>query len=153
MSTKATCACGAGKKVDPKTCSVSQVRKCHGDVEKHPCGTKAQTPAKNEWTTHPAKYEALLKRMASVAKKNGYVLNPDKARVEKVLGLMAENLVETGKPYCPCKQSEPIDLKKDVRCPCPTWKQEIAKDGHCFCRLFYRVRAAGKAGRSGARKG
>ena len=103
----------------------------------------------NEWTTHPARYESLLKRMAGVARQNGHVLNPDKARLEKVLGLMTENLAATGRPYCPCKQSDPIDLKNDVQCPCPDREKEIAKDGHCFCRLFYRAKAGRTRGRRG----
>ena len=98
----------------------------------------------NKWTTHKARYELLLKGMAGIATQNGYVLNPEKKRVEKVLGLMTENLVGTGKPYCPCRQSDPLNPSTDVICPCPDWRKEIGKDGHCFCRLFYRKSASEK---------
>ncbi|NLP05914.1 ferredoxin:thioredoxin reductase [Candidatus Fermentibacteria bacterium] len=91
----------------------------------------------NNWTAHEAEYASLLEKMQGIASKNGLVLNPDKERIEKVLGLMTENLVATGKPYCPCKQSHPLDPSKDKTCTCPEWKEEIAADGHCFCRLFY----------------
>lgn len=78
-----------------------------------------------------------VERARCVAEKLGYVLNPDAARTLKVATLLARNFEQHGKYYCPCKQSEPLDPLKDVVCPCPTLKDEIAKDGHCYCRLFY----------------
>ena len=96
----------------------------------------------NEWTTLDIEYGTLLKRMIKLAAQSGYALNTDKERIAKVVGLMTNNLVETGKPYCPCKQSHPLDPCNDVVCPCPEWRKEIAKDGHCFCRLFYRKSAS-----------
>lgn len=68
----------------------------------------------------------------------GYVLNPDTERTLKVSNLLARNFAEHGKYYCPCKQSHPLDPEKDVVCPSPTVHEEVAKDGHCFCRLFFR---------------
>ncbi len=91
----------------------------------------------NPWTTHMTQYKALCERMAAIGEKQGYVLNSDMERVEKVLGRMTENIVNLGKAYCPCKQSDPPQTKKDVICPCPDWKKEIERDGHCYCRLFY----------------
>ena len=75
--------------------------------------------------------------MSSIARKSDIVLTPDVSRVEKVIGLMTENMIKGGKRFCPCKQSHPLDTDKDVLCPCPTWKEEIVKEGHCFCRLFF----------------
>lgn len=92
----------------------------------------------NQWTTHAAEYKAALKRVRALAAKHALALNHDKERVEKVVGLMTENYVDEGKYFCPCKQSDPLDPEKDVVCPCPEWQSEIAADGHCFCRLFYR---------------
>jgi len=92
----------------------------------------------NQWTSHPANYRNAVKRVRKLAAQHGLVLNSDEERVEKVVGLMTENYVAAGKYYCPCKQSDPLDPDKDVVCPCPEWREEIAKDGHCFCRLFYR---------------
>ncbi|MCK7508497.1 MAG: hypothetical protein MZV70_33560 [Desulfobacterales bacterium] len=54
----------------------------------------------------------------------GYVLNIDGERLEKVVGLMTENLALTGKRFCPRKQSHPLDPDRDVVCPCPEWKSE-----------------------------
>lgn len=111
------------------------------------CGEKKETKG-NPWTTHLTEYKALCKQMVTIAEKQGCILNADKERSEKVLGLMTENLVATGKPYCPCKQSNPINLSKDVTCPCPDWKKEIKRDSHCFCRLFYRKPSDGQTRRS-----
>ncbi len=91
----------------------------------------------NQWTSHAVEYHAVLSRAKEVADKHGCVLNSDKERLEKVVGLMTENYVAAGDYYCPCKQSHPLDPNKDVVCPCPEWQDEIAKDDHCFCRLFY----------------
>ena len=75
--------------------------------------------------------------MQKLATTHKLIINPDNERVQKVLGLMTENMVSSGKLFCPCKQSHPLNPAKDVICPCPAWKKEIAKDGHCFCRLFF----------------
>lgn len=91
----------------------------------------------NQWTSHTTEYEKTLSRVSLVARSNGFILNPDEERVKKVVGLMTENSVNAGKYYCPCKQSHPLNPETDVLCPCPGWQEEIKKDGHCFCRLFY----------------
>jgi ferredoxin-thioredoxin reductase catalytic subunit len=96
------------------------------------------------------KDKANIERARKVGEKLGYVLNPDIERTLKVSNLLAKNFAEFGKYYCPCKQSHPPDPAKDVLCPCPTLKDEIAKDGHCFCRLFYTPEATARGGtRSG----
>jgi ferredoxin-thioredoxin reductase catalytic subunit len=92
----------------------------------------------NQWTTHLKEYSDALIRVSSIAEQNGYVLNPDEERVRKVVGLMTENFVNAGKYYCPCKQTQPLNPAKDEVCPCPQLKEEVAKDGHCFCRLFFK---------------
>lgn len=91
----------------------------------------------NQWTTHVVEYENLLNELKEVGTRAGYALNPESERLEKVVGLMTENLVLAGKRFCPCKQSHPLDPAKDVACPCPEWKSEIETEGHCFCRLFF----------------
>lgn len=83
-------------------------------------------------------YIHTLNRSKEIAVKAGYALNPDEERVEKVIGLMAMNLTAEGGYYCPCKQSHPLDTRKDVLCPCPEIKKEIDADGMCFCKLFFR---------------
>ena len=92
----------------------------------------------NQWTDHLEEYEIILQKMQKIAAKFNYKLNPDKERVEKVIGLMTENFVAEKKYFCPCKQTHPLDPSVDVTCPCPQWKEEIKNDGHCFCKLFFK---------------
>jgi ferredoxin-thioredoxin reductase catalytic subunit len=92
----------------------------------------------NRWTDHAAEYETALLRVSEIAKKKGYILNTDEERVEKVVGLMTENHILAGKYFCPCKQTHPLDPDSDVTCPCPSWIEEIDRDGHCYCRLFFK---------------
>ena len=94
----------------------------------------------NKWDTvvGTTEYAENLARINKIAQDNGYVLNPDEDRLRKVIGLMTMNNTEFGKHYCPCKQNHPLNPHKDTPCPCPEMKNEIFKDGHCFCRLFYR---------------
>ncbi|MBE0432609.1 ferredoxin:thioredoxin reductase [candidate division WOR-3 bacterium] len=82
-------------------------------------------------------YNENLARIRKIAGQQGHLLNPDEERIRKVVGLMTMNNNEFGKYYCPCKQNHPLDPAKDVLCPCPGMEEEIAKDGHCFCKLFY----------------
>jgi ferredoxin-thioredoxin reductase catalytic subunit len=83
-------------------------------------------------------YTKNLVRVKDIAAKKGYILNPDEERIKKVVGLMTMNHNSHAKYYCPCKQSHPLDPQKDITCPCPEMDTEIAKDGNCFCKLFYK---------------
>jgi ferredoxin-thioredoxin reductase catalytic subunit len=87
-----------------------------------------------------------VERARLVGDELGYVLNPDIERTLKVSNLLARNFAEFGKYYCPCKQSHPLDPEKDVLCPCPTLREEVDKEGHCFCRLFFRPEAKSASG-------
>jgi len=91
---------------------------------------------------------ANVERARKVGAGLGFVLNPDTERTLKVATLLARNFAGFGQYYCPCKQSHPLDPAKDVLCPCPTLKDELARDGHCFCRLYFTPEAAaqGKPG-------
>jgi ferredoxin-thioredoxin reductase catalytic subunit len=94
----------------------------------------------NSWDTvvGTEEYNKNLVRVQSLAAGKGYVLNQDDERVKKVVGLMTMNSNAHNKYYCPCKQSHPLDSQKDVTCPCPEMDEEIAKDGYCFCKLFFK---------------
>ena len=83
-------------------------------------------------------YNANYKRIEELAKSNNYELNSDDDRIKKVIGLMTMNSNGFGKYYCPCKQSHPLYPDNDVICPCPELRDEVTKDGHCFCKLFFR---------------
>lgn len=94
----------------------------------------------NKWdpVVGTKEYNDNLSRIRGIAQENGHVLNPDQDRLQKVVGLMTMNKSEFGKYYCPCKQSHPLVPGKDVICPCPPLADEVQKDGHCFCKLFYK---------------
>ncbi len=83
------------------------------------------------------KYNKNIERIENLAESQGFILNPDEERLKKVVGLMTMNFNEFGKYYCPCKQSHPLDPDKDLLCPCAELEDEVTKDGHCFCKLFY----------------
>jgi len=94
----------------------------------------------NKWDTVVGTqgYNENLSRIKKIAEQRNYVLNPDQERVRKVVGLMTMNNNDFGEYYCPCKQSHPLNPEKDMLCPCPEITDEMMKDGHCFCRLFYK---------------
>ena len=73
------------------------------------------------------------------AKKNGWVLNPDKNVLNTVIRGLVRNRKKYGEQYCPCRLRSG-DKEKDtvIICPCIWHKDEIARDGHCHCRLYYR---------------
>ncbi len=83
-------------------------------------------------------YKENYNRLAEVAKANGLIFNPDRERENKVIGLMTRNFKEFGKYYCPCKQQHPLNPETDPLCPCKEIDEEIVKDGHCYCKLFFK---------------
>ncbi|MBN1911388.1 MAG: hypothetical protein JW818_16715 [Pirellulales bacterium] len=84
-------------------------------------------------------YDENLRRLQAVAEKEGLILNPDQERVQKVVGLMTENFTAVGEYVCPCKQQHKPPVKgADTLCPCPEMMDEVAQEGHCFCRLFFK---------------
>lgn len=81
--------------------------------------------------------DEFIKESDEYAKKNGFQLNPDKKNVERVVNGLFENEKKNGAKYCPCRRlsgNSQEDAKKI--CPCFWHKDEIAKDGRCFCGLF-----------------
>ena len=81
--------------------------------------------------------EQSLKEYNDYAEKNGFSLNPDKETVERIIKGTLENERKHGKKYCPCRRitgNQEEDLKNV--CPCHYHKDEIEKDGKCFCGLF-----------------
>jgi len=78
---------------------------------------------------------------ADYAQKNGFQLNPDKEIIERIINGLLENEKKYGKKYCPCRRvtgNQETDLKNV--CPCYYHKDEIEKDGHCFCGLFTKAK-------------
>jgi len=101
-----------------------------------------------EWLKNVLKEEGIvseqdivstIERYDNYAKSNRFRLNPDTKIVERVVKGLFENQKKYGKKYCPCRRvsgDEAEDAKKI--CPCAFHKDEIEKDGHCFCNLFVR---------------
>ncbi|MEK7540963.1 MAG: thioredoxin [Patescibacteria group bacterium] len=83
------------------------------------------------------KIEELIVGYSKYAEENGFKLNPDKKTVERVIKGLLENEKKYGEKYCPCRRVTG-DKEEDSKkiCPCFWHKDEINKDGHCFCRLY-----------------
>jgi ferredoxin-thioredoxin reductase catalytic subunit len=81
--------------------------------------------------------EEFIAKSAQYAKENGFNLNPDTKTVERVVNGIFMNEEKYGKKYCPCRRVTG-NTEEDANkiCPCIWHKDEIAKDGKCFCGLF-----------------
>jgi thioredoxin 1 len=79
----------------------------------------------------------LKKEYAEYAKANGFNLNPDEKTVDRIVKGLLANEKKYGKKYCPCRRVSG-DAKEDEKkiCPCVWHKDEIEKDGKCFCGLY-----------------
>jgi ferredoxin-thioredoxin reductase catalytic subunit len=83
------------------------------------------------------KIQQLKKEYSDYAKANGFNLNPDEKTVERIINGLLMNEEKYGKKYCPCRRvtgNEQEDAQKI--CPCIWHKDEITKDGKCFCGLY-----------------
>ncbi len=88
-----------------------------------------------------------LAYLQSLSDKLGFILNPDEKTLHRIAAGMAANLSRYGKRYCPCKQHYPLDAALDPVCPCPEFRDEIKRDGHCECHVFWEAAAAAEAKR------
>lgn len=74
---------------------------------------------------------------AMVAKKQGWVLNPDVEFVKTLVDGLTMNWNRYGYYLCPCRDSDGSrDADKDVLCPCAYSWSDIERHGHCFCALY-----------------
>ncbi|HOX35495.1 MAG TPA: ferredoxin-thioredoxin reductase catalytic domain-containing protein [Methanoregulaceae archaeon] len=84
--------------------------------------------------------EDMLKWATAYAKKHGYTLNPDEKQLGTVIRGLVRNKGKFGRPYCPCRlRSGDEEKDRAIECPCVYHKEEIAKDGSCHCRLYYKT--------------
>lgn len=82
----------------------------------------------------------LVKEYEEYAQKNGFKLNPNKKVVEGVIKGLLEREKKFGFRYCPCRRAtgnKEEDSK--IICPCSYHRQEIERDGHCLCGLFFKA--------------
>ncbi len=83
--------------------------------------------------------EELIKQSEEYAKKQGFKLNPDREVVEGVAEGLLEREKKFGARYCPCRRvTGDKEQDQKIICPCVYHKEEIAKDGRCYCNLFVR---------------
>ena len=81
--------------------------------------------------------EETIKWYEDYAAKNEFRLNPDRTIVERLIKGLLTNKKEYGARYCPCRSiTGNLEEDKSKICPCQWHKEEIEKDGHCFCGLF-----------------
>ncbi len=86
------------------------------------------------------KIENLIDNYEKYAEANGFKLNPDKKAVERLVNGLLENEKKYSAKYCPCRRvTGDKEEDKSKICPCQWHREEIEKDGHCFCRLFIKA--------------
>lgn len=72
-----------------------------------------------------------------VAKKQGWVLNPDTAFYNSLVDGLTQNYNRYGYYHCPCRDSEGSrELDAPAICPCIWSKEDILQYGHCYCALY-----------------
>lgn len=84
------------------------------------------------------KINNLIKEYETYAKKKGFKLNPNKEVVRNIVKILLEKEEKLGSRYCPCRRlGEDQEKNKEIICPCVYHLEEIKKDGHCHCLLFF----------------
>ena len=81
--------------------------------------------------------ESLIKKYEAYAQSQGFLVNPDRQRVENIVKALLKKEELQGDKYCPCRvvTGDKQEDKKIV-CPCVYHKDEIEQMGHCLCWLF-----------------
>lgn len=73
------------------------------------------------------------------AESQGFILNPDEEKVAIVVKGLFSNQEKHGARYCPCRiVTGDKEVDKKIICPCVYHKEEVEKDGHCHCQLFFK---------------
>lgn len=81
--------------------------------------------------------EKLIEQFDAYAKSQGFQLNPNRKIVEGIVTGLLKNKEKFGEIYCPCRRVSG-DKTEDAKkiCACMWHKDEIQKDGHCYCNLY-----------------
>jgi len=81
--------------------------------------------------------DEVLFAYAKYAVQSGFRLNPDEKVVERVVKGLLENEKKYGQRYCPCRRvTGNLEEDRLKICPCAWHKEELERDGHCYCGLF-----------------
>lgn len=76
---------------------------------------------------------------AEYAASKDWHLNPNDKQLDAVLKGLARNTVRLGERYCPCRmRTGDEETDREIICPCIFHEDELANDGNCHCRLFFR---------------
>lgn len=72
-----------------------------------------------------------------VAKKQGWLVNPDEAFVTMLAEGLTINANRYGYYCCPCRDGDgDREYDKDIICPCDYCKPDQEEFGHCYCGLY-----------------
>jgi len=84
-------------------------------------------------------FEKVKNYVIKYAAKEGFDLNPDENIVNLVIEGLVRNKLKYKKQYCPCRivSGDPEEDRPKI-CPCKWHKEEIERDGHCHCLLFFK---------------
>ena len=81
--------------------------------------------------------EELIREYKEYAKKQGFLLNPDKETRETIIKGLLQREEKLGKRFCPCRRiTGNKEEDKKIICPCFWHLEEIKESGRCFCGLF-----------------
>lgn len=82
--------------------------------------------------------QQIVRFVETYSKKKNFPLNPDQEERDMVIDGLLANKESYGRQYCPCRPVEGIpEVDKKKICPCAWHIEEIERDGHCHCRLFF----------------
>ena len=83
--------------------------------------------------------EEILEWAKQYAAKHHVMLNTDEKKLELVIRGLARNKRKFGEAYCPCRlRTGDKEKDADIICPCIYHEDEIANEGSCHCRLYFR---------------
>jgi ferredoxin-thioredoxin reductase catalytic subunit len=81
----------------------------------------------------------MLKWAEGYARKHGWSLNTDQKQLGTVIRGLVRNKRRFGRPYCPCRlRSGNEEKDREIECPCIYHKDEVANQGCCHCRLYFK---------------
>ena len=81
--------------------------------------------------------EELIKEYKEYAKKQGFLLNPDKEVTEVIIRGLLQREEKFGQRFCPCRRiTGHQEEDKKIICPCFWHLEEIKEKGRCLCGLF-----------------
>jgi ferredoxin-thioredoxin reductase catalytic chain len=83
--------------------------------------------------------EEILAWARNYAEEHGWELNPEEKQLRIVIKGLARNRQKFGERYCPCRlRSGDTGKDRSLICPCIYHYDEVMKEGHCHCRLFFK---------------